>query len=146
MNGSQRCRAMKNQMPKPIIAMASTRLRMCWPANDDRRAADAAGQLAEGDHRAGEGDRADEGADEELELVARRACGTGRPIDAGLLTAAMAISTAARPTSECIAATSSGICVICTRRATTAPIDAADRHAAEDHADVLGVANRPARG
>ena len=41
---------------------------------------------------------------------------------AGLLTAAMAMNTAARPTSECIAAISCGICVIWTRRATTAPI------------------------
>ena len=48
--------------------------------------------------------------------------GTSSPIAAGLLTAAMAMSTAARPTSECMAATSSGICVICTRRATIAPI------------------------
>ena len=32
------------------------------------------------------------------------------------------MSTAAMPTSEWNAATSSGICVICTRRATTAPI------------------------
>ena len=46
----------------------------------------------------------------------------GRPNDTGLLIAAIAISTAARPTSECIAATSSGICVICTRLATTAPM------------------------
>ena len=48
--------------------------------------------------------------------------GSAIPSAAGLLTAAMAISTAAMPTSECIAATSSGICVICTRRATKAPM------------------------
>ncbi len=47
--------------------------------------------------------------------------GTGRPNDAGLLTAATAISTAAMPTSEWNAATSSGICVIATRLAITAP-------------------------
>ena len=46
----------------------------------------------------------------------------GSPIDTGLLTAATAISTAARPTSEWNAATSSGICVICTRLAMTAPM------------------------
>ena len=40
----------------------------------------------------------------------------------GLLTTAAAISTAARPTSECIAATSSGICVISTRLATNQPM------------------------
>ena len=39
----------------------------------------------------------------------------------GLLTTAMAMSTAARPTSECMAATSSGICVISTRLATSQP-------------------------
>ncbi len=49
--------------------------------------------------------------------------GSGTPNADGLFTAAMAISTAAMPTSECIAATSSGICVICTRRATSAPIE-----------------------
>ena len=47
--------------------------------------------------------------------------GTSSPNDAGLLTVAIAISTAAMPTSEWNAATSSGICVICTRRAITAP-------------------------
>ncbi len=46
----------------------------------------------------------------------------GNPNEAGLLTAAIAINTAARPTSECMKATSSGIAVICTRRATTAPM------------------------
>ena len=46
----------------------------------------------------------------------------GSPNAGGLLTAAIAISTAAMPTSEWKAATSSGICVICTRRAITAPI------------------------
>ena len=46
----------------------------------------------------------------------------GKPNDTGLLTAAIAINTAAKPTSECINATSSGIAVICTRRATTAPM------------------------
>jgi hypothetical protein len=40
----------------------------------------------------------------------------------GLCTTAIAISTAAMPTSECIAATSSGICVISTRLATVAPM------------------------
>ena len=49
--------------------------------------------------------------------------GSGRLKAAGLRTIATAIRTAARPTSECIAATSSGICVISTRRATSAPID-----------------------
>jgi hypothetical protein len=39
-----------------------------------------------------------------------------------LLTTAKAMRTAARPTSECIAATSSGICVISTRLATYQPI------------------------
>jgi len=42
----------------------------------------------------------------------------------GSLTTANAMSTAARPTSECIAATSSGICVICTRLETMMPMTA----------------------
>jgi len=48
--------------------------------------------------------------------------GSCSPKAAGLLTTATAMSTAAMPTSECIAATSCGICVICTRLATKAPI------------------------
>ena len=40
----------------------------------------------------------------------------------GFMMTAIAMSTAAMPTSECIAATSSGICVICTRRAIALPI------------------------
>ena len=80
-----------------------------------------AGQLAERDDRAGKGDRADESADEQLELVAAWQR-VGMPNAAGLCTTAMAISTAAIPTSECMAATSSGICVISTRLATIAPM------------------------
>ena len=48
--------------------------------------------------------------------------GSWMPNAAGLFTAPIAMRTAAMPTSECIAATSSGIWVISTRRATTAPI------------------------
>ena len=55
-------------------------------------------------------------------ILCPRVIGTSRLIAAGLFTAAMAINTAARPTSECIAAISCGIWVICTQRATTAPI------------------------
>ncbi len=47
--------------------------------------------------------------------------GSCTPNAGGLLTTAMAMSTAAMPTSECIAATSSGICVISTRLATIQP-------------------------
>ena len=65
--------------------------------------------------------------------------GTCRPNAAGSWIAEIAISTAARPTSEWNAATSSGICVICTRRAMTAPIDPADRDAGEDQPDVARV-------
>ena len=49
----------------------------------------------------------------------------------GVLTTAVAMSTAARPTSECIAATSSGICVISTRLAAYQPIEAAHHQRAE---------------
>jgi hypothetical protein len=51
-----------------------------------------------------------------------RGMGTGIWNASGLCTTAIAISTAAIPTSECIAATSSGICVISTRLATVAPM------------------------
>jgi hypothetical protein len=47
--------------------------------------------------------------------------GSPSPKAAGSLTTAQAMSTAAIPTSECMAATSSGICVIWTRRATSVP-------------------------
>jgi hypothetical protein len=50
-----------------------------------------------------------------------RGIGYGMSKASGLLTTAKAMSTAARPTSECIAATSSGICVISTRLATYQP-------------------------
>ena len=94
----------------------------------DRRALEQAElvlarELAERDHRARERDRADERADEQLDAIAvrespRRARARAPNAD-GSATAAYAMNTAARPISECMAATSSGILVISTRLAMT---------------------------
>ena len=150
MNGSH-ClsgRPGRSQTPKPIIAMREREVEQVLALEHHRGAGEQPellaqpGELAERDHRAGEGDRADEGADEELELVAASGSASGRPNAAGLLTTAIAISTAAMPTSECIAATSSGICVICTRRATTAPIAPPIGDADEDQPTLRGERER----
>lgn len=100
-------------------------------------AVDLAGQLAESDDRAGEGDRTDEDAEEHLDLqhgdFGRRlvrqhggeareglgcAGGPAASTSASAISALMPMKTAARPTKECSAATNFGISVICTRLAT----------------------------
>ena len=69
--------------------MASSRFSQCWPFERHRRALEhaqlvLARELAEGDHRAAERDRADGGAEDQLEPVAGRdrlddaACRAGR--------------------------------------------------------------------
>ena len=111
----------KNQMPKPIIAMAMARLTKCWPGNTTGAPLMRPDSLPNAI------------TDPEKVIapmnVPRKSSSllpvgitAGNPNETGLLTAATAISTAARPTSEWNAATSSGICVICTRFAMTAPI------------------------
>jgi hypothetical protein len=62
-----------------------------------------------------------------------RGSGTGMLKASGLLTTAKAMSTAARPTSECIAATNSGICVISTRLATYQPMTPPTVNASRAH-------------
>lgn len=99
MNGSHDC-VITNMMPKAIIAMASSRLKKMLPRETDRRALEQtefifARQLAERDHRTGEGDRAEKGADEQFDAIAER---------------------------QRIAATSSGILVMSTRLARKAPM------------------------
>ena len=135
----QPCRsasAMKNQMPKPTIAMRERQIQHVLAREHDRRALEQAelylpDELAERDHRAGERDRADERADEELELVAGAGSAPARSERRRVVAPRRSrCSTAARPTSECIAATSSGICVICTRLRD----DGADRAADGDAA------------
>ena len=112
---------MQNQMPKPIIAMPIARLTKCWPPKVTgalRMRPDSLPKAIT--------DPENVMAPMKVPMNSSSLCpnviGTSSPIAAGLLTAATAMNTAARPTSECIAATSSGICVICTRRATIAPI------------------------
>ena len=84
-------------------------------------------QLAEGDHRAAEGDRADRRAEDELEPVAGRDRATApspratMPNAYGSTTAATAMNTAARPIMLWKNATSSGILVISTVLARQAP-------------------------
>ena len=52
------------------------------PRQQQRLAADLARELAEGDHRAGEGDRADQDADVDLDLVDRLLGAGDMPADA----------------------------------------------------------------
>ena len=118
---------MKNPMPQAIIATPSTRLKMCCPAN-------TTGALLNNRHLIRPYSLPKAMTDPENVIAPTklpmnssrrlpRGIGTGMPKATGLLTAATAMSTADRPTSECIAATSSGILVISTRRAITAPIE-----------------------
>ena len=97
-------------------------------------AVDLAGELAEGDDRAGEGHRADEHAEEDLDPQDRdldagscapaprqsrsaccRAASSRASTRASSRSALKPMNTAARPTKECSAATSCGISVICNR-------------------------------
>ena len=91
------------------------------PAGQQQRlAADHALQLAERDDRAGEGHRADEHAEEHLDVV-DQSVGPGE-LQCGIEVMAKPTSTAAAPTKLCRIATSCGIAVICTRAASAAPI------------------------
>jgi hypothetical protein len=82
----------------------------------ERLAADAAAQLAEGDDRAGERDGADEDVDEDLESCSDRAAAG---VTSSAQVAGEPTSTAAAPTKLCRSATSSGMAVIATRAAMT---------------------------
>src|SRR5688500_2648004 len=111
----------KNHSPNPTITIARARLTMCCPPKvmgaplmrpDNFRNA-----ITEPDQV-----MAPMNVPRNSSSLLPIGNGAGKPNEAGLLTAAIAMNTAARPTSECMKATSSGIAVICTRRATTAPI------------------------
>ncbi len=119
MNGTQPP-PMKNQMPEPIIAMPIARLRKCWPLNTigapDIRPDSLAKAITEPENV-----MAPMKVPRKSSSLLPVGITAGRPNDCGLCTADTAISTAAMPTSEWNAATSSGICVICTRRAMTVP-------------------------
>ena len=93
------------------------------PARQQQRlAADDALQLAERDDRAGEGDRADEDADEDLDVVDRALRCRSNVRRVGSSVIAKPTSTAAAPTKLCRIATSCGIEVISTRAASAAPM------------------------
>ena len=112
---------MKNQMPNPSIAMPIARLTRCWPGNTTgalRMRPDSLPNAITDPENVS----APMNVPMKSSSLLPAGMGLARPSAVGLCTAATAISTAARPTSECMAATSSGICVICTRRATTPPI------------------------
>ncbi len=123
MNGghSSRVGAVKKAMPNPIMAMPRARLTQCWPL----KTTGALRILPESLPKAMT-DPEKVIAPMKVPMNSSALCspvsGECNPIASGLFTAATAMKTAARPTSECIAATSSGICVICTRRATIAPM------------------------
>ena len=111
----------KNHKPNPIIARAMIRLTICCPLN----------VIGEPPIRPDNFRNAITDPDQVIAPinVPRNSSNllpigriAGKPNETGLLTAAIAINTAAKPTSECINATSSGIAVICTRFATTVPI------------------------
>ncbi len=126
-DGHSACSAMKNATPKPIIAMPMARLSQCWPGNTTgaeekgRKCLPSPASLPNAITEP-ENVIAPMNVPMKSSALWSPVIGECRPIASGLLTAAIAMNTAARPTSECMAATSSGICVICTRRATTAPI------------------------
>ena len=111
----------KNQMPKPIIAIASARFSMCWPANTTGALRILPDSLPKA---MTEPENVIAPMNVPMKSSSRLpdGIGTWSPNAAGSWIAEIAISTAASPTSEWNAATSSGICVICTRRAMIAPM------------------------
>ena len=118
--------ARKNAVPKPIIASPSARFSQCCPGNTTgaeekrRKRLPSPASLPKAITEP-ENVIAPTKVPMNSSSLLPLGSGSATPNAAGLLTAPIAISTAAMPTSECIAATSSGICVICTRRATSAP-------------------------
>ena len=134
--------AVKNATPKPIITSASTRLTMCWPLNttgaleNSRKCLPRPASLP---NAMTEPEKVSAPTKVPMKSSSRLPAGScaGMPKAVGLLTTETAISTAAMPTSECIAATSSGICVICTRRATNAPIEPPISITTHDEADAV---------
>ena len=115
----------KNHSPQPTMAIAIARFTMCWPPNtigaplmrpDNLKNAitEPENVIAPTNVPMKSSSLLPAGIDSPAALTMPKA--------RGLLTAAIAINTAARPTSECMKATSSGMAVICTLRATTAPM------------------------
>ena len=118
--------ATTNAMPRPIIRRVNIRLTMCCPLKTTGALENSLEILpspASLPNAMTEPENVIAPTNVPMNNSTRLPAGMGSPtLNAiGLLTTAMAMSTAARPTSECIAATSSGICVICTRCATSQP-------------------------
>ena len=103
------------------------------PGQQQRLAAERAAQLAERDDRAGEGDRADEHADEDLDLVRARRCSLAPgPASVG----ARCRPAPPRRRRSCAASRPApASTVISTRAASNAPIDAADAERAGEQAE-----------
>ena len=113
-------------MPKPIIATNISRLTVCWPLKTTGalensrnllpRPASLPKAITEPENVI-----APMNVPRKSSMRLPAGIGSSRLNAVGVLTTAVAMSTAARPTSECIAATSSGICVISTRFAAYQP-------------------------
>ncbi|CAB3809762.1 hypothetical protein LMG27177_06904 [Paraburkholderia fynbosensis] len=120
-------------MPKPSIAMASIRLIRCWPLyttgapwkSRNLYLPDSLPNAITEPENVIAPTNVPMNSSMRLPYGRKPSIGTSgltRPNAAGSDTTAYAMHTAARPISECIAATSSGIFVISTRAATNAPI------------------------
>src|SRR6185437_9072955 len=131
MNGSQAC-VRKKRMPKPSIASASSRLIRCWPPyttgapwnNRNLYLPDSFPNAITEPENVIAPTNVPMNSSMRLPYGRKPSIGTSgstRPNAAGSDTTAYAMHTAARPISECMAATSSGIFVISTRAATNAP-------------------------
>ena len=118
--------ATKNAIPKPIIARNISRLTICCPLNtigaleNSRNLLPRPASLPKA-MTDPENVIAPMKVPRNSSMRLPAGIGSARLNAVGELTTAVAMSTAARPTSECIAATSSGICVISTRLAAYQP-------------------------
>ena len=132
----RRGRRSRSATPKPTITSDSSRLTRCWPLKTTGALENSRNFLprpASLPNAMTEPEKVIAPTNVPMNSSTRLPAGIGSAMlkARGLLTTATAMSTAARPTSECIAATSSGICVISTRLATNQPISAADGQGAE---------------
>ncbi len=116
----------KNSTPKPSMASASSRFSMCWPANCtgapwNRRnlyLPDSLPKAITEPEKVMAPTKVPMNSSTRLPSGSTLSSASVMPKAAGSATAATAMQTAARPISECMAATSSGILVISTVRAT----------------------------
>ncbi len=128
MNGGQwpSTSATTNRIPSATITTAIRRFTSCWPLKTTGALENSRNffpRLASLPKAMTEPEKVIAPTNVPMNSSTRlpRGIGNGMLNAFGLLTTAHAMRTAARPTSECIAATSSGICVISTRLATYQP-------------------------